>query len=244
MLFLLVLFLFLFLWLESVHSLTTLVPLLVNGARYHSLDEWLTALEASDPVVRLGACMPEMGQNPYIIVMNHHNTQFFASFTHLHHLRRLTCRPFRIVCYEDEDYGSTLMSFFTTKLDGHIRISKSWSPEEKEARIVAGTKNALENGYNVLMYVDPKTQNCKVRKFRSLYRTVLAHFPGTSKVCCFVENAYLPFWSAGPNHCRYTFSNSTECVSTLGQYWRDHYHPGCGGGGSYFLKNRIDVLEI
>lgn len=222
------LFLVLFLWLESVQSLTTLVPALVVGFRYQSLDEWLTALEASDPVVRLGACMPEMGQNPYIIVMNHNSSsQFFASFTHLHHLRRLTRRPFRIVCYQDEEYGpKKLMSFFTAKLDGHIRISKSWSPEEKEAKIVAGTKNALKDGYNVLMYVDPTSQNCKVQKFRSLYRACLAHFPGTSKVCCFVENTYLPFWSADPKDCLYTFSKSTECVSTLCKYWREHYHPG------------------
>jgi len=142
---------------------------------------------------------------PHIILCNHIPSHMvLGSFLTI---AGAICSPCNIVCYQRYTPYLPLVSNIVERiLQKEIRIDRLLGHVEKEARMVEGMRDSLEQGRNVVMFIDA---HCSTSPMRSLNHKVLGAFPDVSKQLVHIMQP------TGVNNFHFRRLPATKCLETI-----------------------------
>jgi hypothetical protein len=195
----------------SSTQLSTTFRLCTSSAWYgcDTFYEWVQMIQChlflqytdhSNPGVEIPSC-------PHLILCNHITSHSaLGSFMSVAGCIRSPCN---VVCYQDYKHMYIMHGVVNRVLQSEIRVDVKLSKTDKETRMIAGIQSCLDDGKNVVMFIDAHTST---QAIRTLNHKVLSAFPNIYKQLVHIMEP------TESSHFHYMRLPSTRCLETIVRY--------------------------
>ena len=150
----------------------------VNSVHVESFYDWCTMIKSCDKIKinDMTGDNIQIPEEPHIILCNHIGSNFGLG-SYLTLAGSITSMS-NIVCYESYRQVFIIWRTIDHILRNEIKINVELSKHEKEYKMVTGIRRCLQEGNNVVMFIDAHDKN---KLMRALNKRVLTYFPSIQK---------------------------------------------------------------